>query len=94
MLVTTVLYLNSLENENVLNWNTPNERKYRQVRCLYRIKKEKGEGIVEFIYLSRNMKEFLKMKNLIFCELHSDKIKRVGITGNILRRTRWWIYGV
>lgn len=28
-LVTTALYLDSLERENVLNWNIPNENKYR-----------------------------------------------------------------
>ena len=29
VLVTTALYLESLEQENVLNWNIPNENKYR-----------------------------------------------------------------
>lgn len=30
VLATTALYLNSLESENVLNWNIPNELKYRE----------------------------------------------------------------
>ena len=30
VLVTTALYLESLEQENVLNWNIPNENKYRR----------------------------------------------------------------
>lgn len=29
VLVTTALYLQSLEGQNVLNWNIPNDKKYR-----------------------------------------------------------------